>query len=263
MQVVFHIPQALENTAQIADRCNVKLDLNNLHLPEIPVPSGYNTQSFLEKLCLEGAQKRYKAPIPMSVRERLDYELSIIKKTGFAGYFLIVKDIVDFALNQGILVGVGRGSAAGSIVSYCLGITDVDPLKYGLVFERFLNPERVSPPDIDVDLCHRRRHDVLSYIRKRFGMDRIAHVGAFSTLGPRAVLRDTGRALGLTYNKIGRMCSLIPYSHITLEQTQAQSPHLSSMISRDPDIKQAFEIAQHFTGTPTTHDTTFGRSCHS
>ena len=135
-------------------------------------------------------------------------------------------------------------------MGYCLGITDVDPLKYGLIFERFLNPERVSPPDIDVDLCHRGRRDVLDYIRDRFGRNRIAHAGAFSTLQARAVLRDTGRALNLSYDKIDKMCSLIPYSHMSLEQAEARSPHLSAMIRQNPDIRLAFETARHLQGLP-------------
>lgn len=244
------VPEAIQNSALIASRCNVKLDLGHLSLPEIQVPSGHNTDSFLEILTLQGANKHYGSPLPSQVSQRLSHELSIIKNTGFSGYFLIVKDIVDFALNKGIPVGVGRGSAAGSLVAYCLGITDVDPIKYSLIFERFLNPERISPPDIDVDLCHRGRRDVLDYIRNRFGKDNIAHAGAFSTLQARAVLRDTGRALKLDYNKIDQMCSLIPYSHITLEQAVCQSPHLSALIRWDPDVKLAFKTALHLQGLP-------------
>lgn len=244
------VPEALENTALIASRCNVKLDLGSLSLPEIQVPAGYDTQGFMEKLAFEGAQERYKSPLPSEVSRRLSSELSVIKKTGYAGYFLIVKDIVNFALNKGIPAGVGRGSAAGSLVGYCLGITDVDPLEYGLIFERFLNPERLNPPDIDVDLCHRGRRDVLDYIRNRFGEDRIAHVGAFSTFQARAVLRDTGRALDMDYDKIEQICSFIPYSRISLEQAEAQSPHLSAMIRRDRNMQLAFEAARQLQGLP-------------
>jgi len=245
MSKLFHdIPEALENTCRIAERCHVSLDLGGINLPEIPVPPGYDTQSFLEKLSFEGAEKLYGAPLPAEVRERLKHELSIIKKTGFAGYFLVVKDITDFAKNNGVSVGIGRGSAAGSLVCYCLGITGVDPLKYGLIFERFLNPERVSPPDIDVDLCHRGRRDVLTYLRRHYGKERIAHAGAFSTLQARAVLRDTGRALGLSYNKIDTLCSFIPYSHVSLEEALQLSPHLSSMVDQDPESAHVFETAR-------------------
>jgi DNA polymerase-3 subunit alpha len=243
-------PRALFNTGLIADRCNVQLDLGGVHLPEIPVPPGHDAASFLEKLAMEGAERRYGRPLPSAVQERLGYELSVIKNTGFPGYFLIVKDIVDFARRKGIPVGVGRGSAAGSMVGYCLGITDVDPLKYGLIFERFLNPERVSPPDIDVDLCHRGRREVLEYIRERFGRERIAHAGAFSTLQARAVLRDTGRALKLSYEKIDRMCSLIPYSHISLEEAEEQNPSLAALIRRDQEVGRAFEMARKLQGLP-------------
>ncbi|MDI3481216.1 MAG: polymerase subunit alpha [Tepidanaerobacteraceae bacterium] len=244
------IPEALKNTGIIAERCNVRLPLGGINLPQIQVPPGYDAGSFLEKLALEGARTRYGMPLPENVQQRLEYELSVIKNTGYAGYFLIVKDIVDFAEKSGILLGPGRGSAAGSLVSYCLGITDVDPIKYGLIFERFLNPERVSPPDIDVDLCHRGRRDVLEYIRQRFGRERISHAGAFSTLQARAVLRDTGRALGMAYKKIDGMCSLIPYSHMNLEEALEQSPRLATLVRRDPEVKQVFETARHLQCLP-------------
>lgn len=244
------VPEAIQNSALIASRCNVKLELGQISLPEIPVPSEYDVDSYLQKLTFQGAKKRYGNPLPPQISHRLSYELSTIKKTGFSGYFLIVKDIVDFALTESIPVGVGRGSAPGSLVAYCLGITDVDPVEYGLIFERFLNPERVSPPDIDIDLCHRGRRQVLDYIRKRFGRDRIAHAGAFSTLQARAVLRDTGRALKLDYNKIDQMCSLIPYSHMTLEEALHQSPHLWALVRQDPDVRLSFKTAAHLQGLP-------------
>jgi len=249
-QLFSDVPEAIENTALIASRCNVKLDLGHLSLPEIQVPTGYDTHSFLEKLVLEGARGRYGSPLPSQVSQRISYELSIIKDTGFSGYFLIVKEIVDFVQRKAIPIGLGRGSAAGSLVAYCLGITHVDPIKYNLIFERFLNPERISPPDIDIDLCHRGRREVLDFIRNRFGQDNIAHAGAFSTLQARAVLRDTGRALKLDYNKIDQMCSLIPYSKITLEQAASQSPRLSALIRWNPDVKKAFETAVYLQGLP-------------
>jgi len=244
------LPEAIANTDIIASRCNVKLNLGRLSLPKIEVPEGFDTDSFLEKLALEGAKSRYGSPLPSEVSQRLSCELSAIKNTGFAGYFLVVKEIVDFVQREGIPQGVGRGSAAGSLVAYCLGITQVDPIKYELIFERFLNPERISPPDIDIDLCHRGRRRVLDFIRERFGHDNIAHAGAFSTLQARAVLRDTGRALKLDYDKVDQMCSLIPYSNISLEQALAQSPHLAALIRWDPEIKKAFETAMHLQGLP-------------
>ena len=244
------VPEAIENTALIASRCNVKLDLGGLALPEIKVPEGYDAHSFLEQLAFEGAEERYGSPLPSRVSQRLAYELSVIKNTGYSGYFLIVKEIVDFVQRERIPQGVGRGSAAGSLVAYCLGITHADPIKYKLIFERFLNPERVSPPDIDIDLCHRGRRDVLDFIRERFGYENIAHAGAFSTLQARAVLRDTGRALKLDYDKVDRMCSLIPYSKISLEQAVAQSPHLSALIRWDDDVRKAFETAAQLQGLP-------------
>ncbi|MDN5332515.1 MAG: polymerase subunit alpha [Tepidanaerobacteraceae bacterium] len=251
MESIFReIPEALENTEAIAERCNVKLSLGQTKLPEIPLPEGKSADDYLKELCTEGMIARYGSPPPREVEKRLAMELSVIKTTGFSGYFLIVKDIVDFARQKGFTVGVGRGSAAGSLVAYVLGITDVDPIKYGLIFERFLNPERVSLPDIDVDLCHVGRKEVLEYIRRRFGPERIAHVGAFSTLQARAALRDTGRALKLDYEKIDAACSLIPYSHMTLEEALRESPHFSNLVKGDQKIRRTFEIARHLQGLP-------------
>ncbi|KXG75235.1 DNA polymerase III subunit alpha [Fervidicola ferrireducens] len=251
MESIFReIPEALKNTEAIAERCNVKLSLGQTKLPEIPLPEGKSADEYLRELCTEGMIARYGSPPPREVEKRLEMELSVIKTTGFSGYFLIVKDIVDFARKKGFTVGVGRGSAAGSLVSYVLGITDVDPIKYGLIFERFLNPERVSLPDIDVDLCHVGRREVLEYIRRRFGPERIAHVGAFSTLQARAALRDTGRALKLDYEKIDAACSLIPYSHMTLEEALRESPHFSNLVKSDKEIRRTFEIARQLQGLP-------------
>ncbi|ADL06887.1 DNA polymerase III subunit alpha [Thermosediminibacter oceani] len=251
MEALFReIPGALENTVAIAERCDVRLPLGGTKLPEIALPEGVSADDYLRKLCFQGAAARYGRPLPQEVKDRLNYELSVIKKTGYAGYFLIVKDIVDFARKRGIIVGAGRGSAAGSLAAYVLGITDVDPLKYGLIFERFLNPERISPPDIDIDLCHLGRREVLEYIRHRFGRERIAHVGAFSTLQARAALRDTGRALGLAYEKIDAACSRIPYSHINLEDALKESPHLSSLVKNDAGVRRAFAIARKLQGLP-------------
>ncbi|MCG0275795.1 MAG: DNA polymerase III subunit alpha [Thermosediminibacteraceae bacterium] len=244
------IPEALKNTEAIAERCNVRLPLGGTKLPEIILPEGRNADDHLRELCLKGMVERYGSQPPEEVKKRLDMELSVIKNTGYAGYFLIVKDIVDFAREKGFTVGVGRGSAAGSLVAYVLGITDVDPIKYGLIFERFLNPERISPPDIDIDLCHVGRKEVLEYVRLRFGRERIAHVGAFSTLQARAVLRDTGRALRMNYEKIDTVCSYIPYSHISLEEALKESPHLSTLVENDTEIRRVFNMARQLQGLP-------------
>lgn len=251
MEALFReVPEALKATEAIAERCNVKLELGKPRLPEIPLPEGKTAEEYLEELCLKGMAERFGSPPPEEVQKRLQMELSVIKAMGFPGYFLIVKDIVDFARKRGFVVGVGRGSAAGSLVAYVLGITDVDPIKYGLIFERFLNPERVSLPDIDVDLCHFGRKEVLEYIRYRFGPERIAHVGAFSLLQARAAFRDTGRALKLDYEKIDRACSLIPYSHMTLEEALEESPHFSDLVKSDASVRRVFEIARQLQGLP-------------
>lgn len=242
------IPSAIENSQIIANRCNVFLDLKGLKLPSIEVPSGLSTQSFLEKLSLNGAKKRYGYPLRKDVKDRIQLELSVVNKTNYAGYFLIVKDIVDFAKKNQIPVGPGRGSAAGSIICYCLGITDIDPIKYGLVFERFLNPERKTLPDIDVDLCHRGRKQVLCYIKNRFKEECVAHVGAFSTLQARAVVRDTSRALGLSRKKTDAMCSHIPYSAINLRDIPKHSPHFVNLIRQDPKAKNVFKISCQLQG---------------
>lgn len=249
-RIFAEIPKALFNTEEIAKRCSINLDLKTLNLPKARVPEGLSEEEYLKNMVYEGARIRYGSPIPLTVKERLGYELSIIEKTGFVGYFLIVKEIVDFARENGIIVGPGRGSAAGSLVAYCLFITDVDPIKHGLLFERFLNPERISPPDIDIDLCHIGRKKVLEFIRERFGKENIAHAGAFSTLQARAVLRDTGRAIGLSYETIDKITSLVPYSAIDLESLVKENPNFKKLISSDEKAKKAFLIAKKLQGLP-------------
>ncbi len=206
------IPEAIENTVKIAERCNVEIELGKTKLPEFPLPAGYDADGYLKKLAYEGLPKRYGANASDATTTRLDFELEVIKKTGFASYFLIVQDFVNWAKKQGIIVGPGRGSAAGSLVSYLLNITNVDPLKYDLLFERFLNPERISMPDIDLDFDDARRDEVFDYVREKYGNDHFAQIITFGTMAARGGIRDAGRALGFSYDFCDRIAKLIPFN---------------------------------------------------
>ncbi|HRY82771.1 MAG TPA: DNA polymerase III subunit alpha [Candidatus Moranbacteria bacterium] len=204
------VPEALENTQKIVDKCNLKIKLGEIQLPEFDVPEGYNAETYLLKLTKEGFQKKFGGEATEEHQQRMDYELSVIKKTGFASYFLIVQDFVNWARSQGIVVGPGRGSAAGSFVSYLIGITNIDPIKYDLLFERFLNPERISMPDVDMDFADDRRDEVLEYVRKKYGNDHVAQIITFGTMAARAAIRDAGRALGLPYEFCDKTAKMIP-----------------------------------------------------
>ncbi len=205
-------PEAIENTVKIAERCNVEIELGKTKLPEFPLPAGYDADGYLKKLAYEGLAARYGANPDETIISRLDFELGVITKTGFASYFLIVQDFVNWAKKQGIIVGPGRGSAAGSLVSYLLNITNIDPLKYDLLFERFLNPERVSMPDIDLDFDDARRDEVFDYVREKYGNDHFAQIITFGTMAARGGIRDAGRALGFSYDFCDRIAKLIPFN---------------------------------------------------
>lgn len=240
-------PEALENTQEIVEKCQVELELGKTILPYFEVPLGETPESYLEKLCQEGLKRRYGENIKPEILERLNYELSIINKTGFTTYFLIVWDFVNWAKNQGIVVGPGRGSAAGSLVSYLLNITDVDPLKYNLLFERFLNPERVQMPDIDLDFTDTRRDEVVEYLRKKYGEDRVAQIITFGTMAARAAVRDAGRALGLSYSFCDTIAKLIPFNS-TLDQALASVVELKTLYERDPEVKKLIDSAKKLEG---------------
>ena len=188
------LPEAIENTAKIADRCNVNIKLGETQLPKFPLPPDVNANTYMRGLIEERIAGRY-PELTQTVKDRLEYELSVVEKMGFADYFLIVQDFINWAKERGIVVGPGRGSAAGSLVSYVLGITDVDPLHYELLFERFLNPDRIQMPDIDVDFTDRRRDEVFGYLQEKYGLDHVAHIITFGTMAARASIRDVGRAL--------------------------------------------------------------------
>lgn len=243
-------PQALSSTLEIAERCRVKLDFNTMHLPEYAVPEGHTLESYLAELCRAGLKKRGRENTP-EVEQRLQYELSVISQMGFAGYFLIVQDFVNWAKSQGIMVGPGRGSAAGSLVSYALGITDLDPLKYGLLFERFLNPQRVSMPDIDIDFCYQRRDEVLNYIVQKYGSERVAQIITFGTMMARAAIRDVGRVLGIPLGEVDRVAKLVPEElGITIGRALEHSSSLRQAYQSDERISQLLDVAQALEGMP-------------
>lgn len=201
--------QALENTDKIAQRCNVEIVFGEQKVPKYEVPEGLTSYTYLQALCEEGIHRRYD-PVTSELQERLDYELSTIQKMGYVDYFLIVWDFIKYAKDNGIAVGPGRGSATGSIVSYCLGITDIDPIRYNLLFERFLNPERVSMPDIDVDFCYERRQEVIDYVVRKYGKEKVVQIVTFGTMAARMVIRDVGRALDMPYAAVDRVAKMIP-----------------------------------------------------
>jgi len=248
MEQLFNdLPQAIENTQRIADMCQLELDFTKLHLLQVAPPQGKTANDFLAELCCQGLEKRYSDPSP-EVKERLDYELEVIQKTRFADYFLVVWDITSFARDRGIYFGV-RGSAAASLALYCLGITDIDPLAYELVFERFLNVERRELPDIDLDFQDDRRDEILAYVNRKYGTDHVAQIITFGTLGARAALRDTGRALGMPYAQVDQVVRLIPLElTITLSKALEVSNELNDIYCRDEAVRNLIDSARKLEG---------------
>lgn len=240
------VPEALVNTRRIAERCQVELPIGKNILPKFPVPADETSTSYLQKLCETGLQQRYGNAVTTEIRQRMDYELSVIEKTGFASYFLIVRDFITHARTRGILAQP-RGSAAGSLVSYLIEISEVDPLRWGLVFERFLNPERISMPDIDVDFSDDRRDEVLEYVRERYGRDHVAQIITFGTMAARAAVRDVGRALGFPYVFCDKISKLIPFK-LTLNQARTSVPELQKMEREDPQVRRLLDTAQKLEG---------------
>ncbi len=243
------IPGAAENTVKIADRCRVNIKLGDIRLPSYELPEGEPSSiDYLRKLCLEKLPRRYPDQESQEkATERLNYELEVIEKTGFADYFLIVQDFVNWAKSRGIVVGPGRGSAAGSLVSYVLNITDVDPLRYELLFERFLNPNRIEMPDIDLDFTDVRRDEVLSYLRQKYGEDRVAQIVTFGTMAARAAIRDAGRALGLAYGFCDQLAKMIPFNQ-KLGETLHRVPEFKALYDSNPDAKQVIDVARRLEG---------------
>jgi len=245
-----YAPEAIENTHRIAERCHVTIVFNDQKLPRYPLPEGTDAWEYLNRLCTEGLAKRYD-PVTDELRERLDYELQVIHKMGFVDYFLIVWDFIKYAKDRGIAVGPGRGSAAGSIVAYSLGITDIDPIRYQLLFERFLNPERVSMPDIDVDFCVDRRQEVINYVGAKYGRDCVAQIVTFGTMAARAVVRDVARAMDLPYSFADTIAKHIPRElNITLDKALTMNPELRSMYETDDQVRELIDTARRLEGLP-------------
>ena len=250
-EIFSEFPEAITNTLEIGERCRVDLEFGRSKYPEYPVPSGKTREGYLRELCYQGLRERYgeRATTDAELLKRLDYELGVLEKTGFVSYLLIVWDFIHFAKERGIPVGPGRGSAAGSIVAYVLGITDIDPLQYGLIFERFLNPDRVSPPDIDIDFCEARRGEVLEYVRQKYGQRRVAQIITFGKLKAKSVVRDVGRVMGWSYRDADRIAKMIPNElNITLDSAVEKNPELKRAVATEPATRQLFDYAKVLEG---------------
>ena len=251
MRLLFpYAQEAIENTQKIADRCNVEIEFGVTKLPHFEVPEGYDSWSYLNKLCDDGLRERYPDNFE-ELRERLDYELSVINKMGYVDYFLIVWDFINYAKENGIMVGPGRGSAAGSIVSYCLKITNIDPIRYNLLFERFLNPERVSMPDIDIDFCYERRQEVIEYVRRKYGPEKVVQIVTFGTLAAKGVIRDVARVMDLSYNRGDQIAKLIPNElGITLDKALTMNPELKKLYDEDEEVHYLIDMSRRLEGLP-------------
>ena len=249
-QLFSYATQAVENTHKIAERCNIEIEFGVTKLPKYDVPEGFDSWTYLNKLCTEGFEHHYPDD-DGTLKERLAYELDVIHSMGYVDYFLIVWDFIHYARSQNIMVGPGRGSAAGSIVSYCLGITDIDPIRYNLLFERFLNPERVSMPDIDVDFCFERRQEVIDYVVEKYGKDQVVQIVTFGTLAAKGVVRDVGRVLDMPYARCDAIAKMIPGDlGMTLEKALKQSPDLRSAYNDDPEVKYLIDMSMRLEGLP-------------
>ena len=247
-----NIPEAIENTVKIAEKCNVEFEFGHTILPNYDVPEEFETHyDYLKNLCDDGIIKRYGEHPSSEIIERKEYELSVIKKMGYVDYFLIVWDYINYAKSQGIPVGPGRGSGAGSIVAYAIGITDIDPIKYNLIFERFLNPERISMPDFDVDFCYERRQEVIDYVSRKYGPDHVSQIITFGTMSARMVIRDVGRALDVSYSETDKLAKMVPNElHITIKKALEQNREFMEAYETDGKIKELLDIAMGLEGMP-------------
>lgn len=246
-----NVKEALENTVKIAEMCNVELEFGKLHLPSFTVEEGYTPYEYLKEKCYKGLEQRYGLNCDNEITERLEYELSVISKMGYVDYFLIVWDFIRYAREKGIMVGPGRGSAAGSIVSYCLGITSIDPLKYNLLFERFLNPERISMPDIDIDFCYERRQEVIDYVISKYGKDRVSQIITFGTMAARAAIRDVGRALDIPYGDVDIVAKMIPFQiGMNIDKALEINPELKKKYELEDQTQMLIDTARSLEGLP-------------
>ena len=243
-------PDAVENTHKIAMECNVEFEFGNYHLPEFLPPEGKTNSEYLRELCSAGLKQRYD-DITEELKERLDYELGVIESMGYVEYFLIVWDFINFAKENGIMVGPGRGSAAGSLVAYCLKITDIDPIRYNLIFERFLNPERVSMPDIDIDFCIERRGEVIDYVKRKYGKDNVSQIITFGTMKAKAAVRDVGRALNMSYADTDKIAKAIPFDlKMTIDRALEMNPELKAAYENDPAVAKVLDMSRAIEGMP-------------
>jgi len=242
------VPEALTNTLEIADKCDLEMDFDTVHLPEFQPPHNKTKEQYLRELCEQGLKKRFKE-VNREIKERMEFELGVIENMGFGGYFLIVGDFINFAKKKHIPVGPGRGSAAGSLVSYLLGITDLDPIKYGLLFERFLNPDRAGMPDIDIDFCYERRGEVIEYVNKKYGKENVAQIITFGTMQARAAIRDVGRVMGVSYGDVDRIAKLVPSDlGITIDEALVKEPQLKALCKEDKAARDIIETAKVLEG---------------
>ena len=245
-----YAPEALQNTSRIAKRCQVDFEFGQIKLPKYDLPEGKTSEVYLRELCYMGLKERYKYPVDEHL-ERLEMELQVIKEMGYSDYFLIVWDFIKYAKDHDIIVGPGRGSAAGSIVAYVLRITDIDPLKYQLLFERFLNPERITMPDIDIDFCFERRQEVIDYVVSKYGEDKVAQIVTFGTMAARAVIRDVGRALDMPYSEVDKVAKMVPFElKITIEKALEKNKELRDLYESDEQVKYLLNMAKRLEGLP-------------
>lgn len=238
------VPQAMEATLEIAEKCNLEMDFSKHHMPQYQPPENETREKMLRRLCLEGVERCYPDGTPPEFQERLETELGVIEKMGFVSYFLIVWDFIHYARENKIPVGPGRGSAAGSLVAFLLGITNIDPIRYGLIFERFLNPERISMPDIDIDFCYDRRGEVISYVVRKYGAQNVAQIGTFGTMGAKAAIRDVGRVMDVPYNEVDKIAKLVPSElKITIQKALETSPDLRDLYEKNPIVTRVIDMA--------------------
>lgn len=244
-------PDACENSNKIADRCNFDFEFGVTKLPYFEAPDGMDNQEYFEKLCWNGLERRYPGSVTQELRERLEYEIDVVKRMGYTNYYLIVYDFINYAHSQGIPVGPGRGSGAGSLAAYCVGITNIDPIRYNLLFERFLNPERVSMPDFDVDFCYERRQEVIEYVNRKYGSDHVAQIVTFGTMAARAAIRDVGRVLDMPYQTVDAIAKLVPMeAKMTLTRALEVSPELKIQYGQDPQVRELIDTAIKIEGMP-------------
>ena len=245
------VPEACANTVRIAQQCDFDFDFGHTKIPYYKAPDGMDNQAYFEKLCWEGLERRYGPQVPQANKDRLSYEIGVIRSMGYTNYYLIVFDYINFAKSQNIPVGPGRGSGAGSIAAYCVGITDIDPIRYNLIFERFLNPERVSMPDFDVDFCYERRQEVIDYVNRKYGSDHVAQIVTFGTMAARNAIRDVGRVMGLPYQSVDTVAKLVPMElKMTLKRALEVSGELKKLYDIDPQVRELIDTAAKVEGMP-------------